>query len=73
MIQPMPGRRVNVIGYRKSGKRNESGLLIHKKEISRKFSVDRQAEKYRVEFYRQEKYSGMIRIDFSGSRPFKYF
>ncbi len=66
MIQPMPGRRINVIGYRKPGQRNESGLLIHKEEISRRFSVDRQADKYRVEFYQQKKYSGMILIDFSG-------
>jgi len=70
-IQPMRGRRVNVIGYRKSGQRNESGLLIHKKQISSRFSVDMQAEKYRVEFYKGKKYSGMILIDFSGNSKIK--
>ena len=65
MIQPMQGRRVNVIGYRKSGQRNESGLLIFKKQISSRFSVDKQAEKYRVEFYKGKKYSGMVLINFS--------
>lgn len=69
MIQPIPGRRVNVIGYRKSGTRNESGLAINKEDIAPRFSVDRQAQKFRVEFYHGDKYSGMILLDFSkGSR-----
>ena len=71
MIQPMHGRRVNVIGYRKPGQRNESGLLIHKKQISSRFSVDKQAEKFRVEFYKGERYSGMILIDFSNKPKIK--
>jgi hypothetical protein len=70
-IQPLRGRRVNVIGYRKSGQRNESGLLIHKKQISSRFSVDKQAEKFRVEFYKEKKYSGMILIDFSNKSKIK--
>ncbi len=65
LIPPISGRRVNVIGFRKPGKRNESGLLIHKKDISPRFSVDTLAQKFRVEFYQREKYSGMILIDFS--------
>ncbi len=65
MIMPIDGMRVNVIGYRKPGRRNESGLLIRRDEIARRFSVDQQANKFRVEFYRQNKYSGMILIDFS--------
>jgi len=71
MIRPMHGRRINVIGYRKSGQRNESGMLIHKKQISSRFSVDKQAEKYRVEFYKGKKYSGMILIDFSDKSKIK--
>jgi hypothetical protein len=71
MIRPMHGRRTNVIGYRKPGQRNESGLLIHKKQISSRFSVDKQAEKYRVEFYKGKKYSGMILIDFSDNSKIK--
>jgi hypothetical protein len=31
--------------------RNESGLLISRKEIASRFSVDEQAQKFRVEFY----------------------
>lgn len=65
MIRPIDGIRVNVIGFRKAGRRNESGLLIRRKDIGKRFSVDEQADKFRVEFYRQKKYSGMILIDFS--------
>jgi len=67
MIQPIPGKRVNVIGYSKSGMRNESGLLISKEEIVSRFSVDQQAQKFRVEFYHEDKYSGMILLDFAKS------
>ncbi len=74
LIKPIDGVRVNVIGYRKHGRRNESGLLIRRDEIAKRFSVDQQANKFRVEFYRHDKYSGMILIDFSaesrlGLRP----
>lgn len=69
LINPIEGIRVNVIGYRKSGRRNESGLVIRRDEIAERFSVDEQANRFRVEFYRHKKYSGMILIDFSaGSR-----
>ena len=67
MIQPIPGRRVNVIGFRKSGTSNESGLLISKEEIVSRYSVDQQALKFRVEFYHEDKYSGMILLDFTKS------
>ena len=67
IIQPIPGMRVNVIGFRKLGWRNESGLLISKEDITSRFSVDKQAQKFRVEFYHEKKYSGMILLDFSKS------
>jgi hypothetical protein len=55
LIPPISGRRVNVIGFRKPGKRIESNLLVYKKDISPRFSVDRLAQKFRVEFYKKEK------------------
>lgn len=71
MIHPIPGRRVNVIGFRKPGTKNESGLLISKKQILARYSVDQQGHKFRVEFYQQDKYSGMILLDFSGKPLFE--
>lgn len=66
LIQPIKDTRVNIIGYRKKGHRNESNLSVRRQEIARRFSLDKQAHKFRVEFYRDNKYSGMILLDFSG-------
>ena len=67
-VEPLRGRRVNVIGYRHPEQRNETGLVIRKNQISSKFSVDRQARRYRVEFYKDEKYSGMVLVNFPERR-----
>jgi hypothetical protein len=45
LIPPIFERRVNVIGFPKPGKRIESNLLVYKKDISPRFSVDRLAQK----------------------------
>jgi hypothetical protein len=55
LIPPISGRRVNVIGFRKPGKRIESNLLVYKKDISPRFSVDRLAQKFWIEFYKKKK------------------
>ena len=56
--------RVNVIGYAKNGVKNENGFLINRKQIKSRFSIDRDENIFRVEFYRGEKFSGMILMDF---------
>lgn len=66
LIKPIEGHRVNVIGFKRSGVRNESGLSIRKKQIMSRFSVDKQANKFRVEFYKGKKYSGMVLVNFVG-------
>ena len=55
LIPPISGGRVNVIGFRKPGKRIERNLFVYKKDISPRFSVDRLAQKFRVEFYKKRK------------------
>ena len=64
-VTPIEGHRVNVIGYQNASHKNETGLVIHKEEILPRYSVDNQAQKFRVEFYKGEKYSGMVLVDFS--------
>lgn len=66
LIKPIKGHRVNIIGYKRSGHRNESGLSVRKHEIMSRFSVDKQANKFRVEFYKGKKYSGMVLVNFVG-------
>ncbi|MEM7209876.1 MAG: M99 family carboxypeptidase catalytic domain-containing protein [Pseudomonadota bacterium] len=64
-VTPMDGRRINIIGYRHPEKRNESGLTVKRSQISSRFSVDKDGDKYRVEFYKGKYYSGMVLVEFS--------
>ena len=58
--------RVNVIGYVNKKQRNESGLNINKEDIMEKFSIDRNGQIYRVEFYNKDdnKFAGMVMVKF---------
>lgn len=56
--------RVNIIGYAKHGTVNENGLLIKKKQIKPRFSIDRDEKIFRVELYKGKKFSGMILVNF---------
>ena len=70
-ISPMEGYRVNVIGYKNNKQKNESGLEINKQQISKRFSIDKKGQIYRVEFYKKEKFAGMILVDFDPSKVIK--
>ncbi|MCK9492088.1 MAG: succinylglutamate desuccinylase/aspartoacylase family protein [Sulfurimonas sp.] len=55
--------RVNVIGYvNKSG--IETGVEIEKKQIQKRFSIDKTGTTYRVEYYNKEKFVGMVLVRF---------
>lgn len=59
--------RVNVIGYVNKKHKNESGLNIRKKYMLKRFSIDKDAKKYRVEVYDskvKDKFLGMILVEF---------
>jgi hypothetical protein len=55
--------RVNVIGYTSKNKK-ETDTKINKHEIPKRFSVDKGGEIYRVEYYKKEKFAGMILVKF---------
>ena len=57
--------RVNVIGYAKRGVTNENNILIKRKDIRSRFSIDKNKKIFRVELYKGNKFSGMILVDFS--------
>lgn len=65
LVVPKNGYRINVIGYRKPGQRNEAGLTIRKNDFQKKFSIDRTGGVFRVEVYKDEKFTGMILVDFN--------
>ena len=60
--------RVNIIGYSKRGRVNENGLLIKRKQIKSRFSIDKNERIFRVEFYKGNKFSGMILVNFINSK-----
>jgi hypothetical protein len=66
MIVPKEGYRVNVIGYQKSGISDESGVMIGQEDIMKRFSVDKSGNIFRVEVYKDDKFSGMVLVNFSG-------
>jgi len=65
MIMPKEGYRVNVIGFKKTGMSDESGVMIGQENISKRFSLDKSANIFRVEVYKDNKFSGMILVNFS--------
>jgi hypothetical protein len=56
--------RVNIIGFSKSGVDSEDDILIKEKDILDNYSVDNGKTKYRVEFYKDGKFYGMIILNF---------
>ena len=66
-VEPVPGTRVNVIGWQGGGGGDESGHTVRRGEIPERFSVDTSGRIYRVEFYQKGRFAGMVLVDF-GSR-----
>lgn len=63
-IEPMENYRVNIIGFSRRGVKNESGIIVKRKHIANRYSVDRQSRKYRIELYQDKKYCGMVLVNF---------
>ena len=64
VVQPAQGYRVNAIGY-DSGRKDESGETMTLKDFQARFSVDRQGKLYRVEVYKDQRFSGMFLVRFA--------
>lgn len=65
LVQDKKDLRVNVIGYTNKKRKNESNVYIKKYEIAKRFSLDKKGNIYRVEFYKNNKFIGMILVDFN--------
>ncbi len=65
-VQADKGYRVNVIGFKKPHVKDEAGIAIQRKDFQERFSVDRAGHLYRIEVYREKRFSGMVLVDFSG-------
>jgi hypothetical protein len=60
--------RVNIIGFSKSGVDSEDDILIKKSDIQDNYSIDNSNKKYRVEYYKDGKFYGMIILNFTGDK-----
>ncbi len=65
-IHAMDNIRANVIGFSVSNenKPNEAGYTIKFKDFQKRFSLDKQERIYRIEFYKNDAFSGMILVKF---------
>ncbi|XOB62111.1 M99 family carboxypeptidase catalytic domain-containing protein [Campylobacterota bacterium DY0563] len=64
LVEPIKDIRVNVIGFVKKGRVDESGLEIRQNKFLNGFSVDTKGNLYRIEFYKGKKFAGMILVNF---------
>lgn len=71
-ILPIKGYRVNIIGYPSSSE-DESGQKVLQKNVSKRFSIDKEGTMYRVEIYRlssvgqpkqDDLFAGMVLVRF---------
>lgn len=63
-ILKQKGIRVNVIGYHAKNVTNESDITIKRRELNSRFSIDREKKRYRVEFYKKDKFCSLSIINF---------
>ncbi len=56
--------RVNVIGFTNKHYKDESGVGIFYKNMSKKFSIDKNSKIFRVEIYKNDKFCGTINVNF---------
>ncbi len=66
MVESLKDHRVNIIGFTKQACPNESGIVIRKNNILKKYSIDKKGMIFRVEVYKSQKFSGMVLVDFGG-------
>jgi hypothetical protein len=63
-VSPEEGYRFNVIGWKKKGVKSETGHLINQADIKKRYSLDSEGNIYRLEVYKEKKFSGMVLVKF---------
>jgi hypothetical protein len=57
--------RVNIIGYVNPQSKKETDVNINLDKMLKQYSIDKKGLIYRVEFYKKDKFAGMLLIQFS--------
>jgi len=63
-VSPEEGYRFNIIGWKKKGVKSETGHVINQADIKKRFSLDREGNIYRLEVYKEKKFTGMVLVKF---------
>jgi len=63
-LEAISDLRVNVIGYVNQKHKNEVGININKKDVAKRFSIDKDGNLFRIEFYKGDNFVGMILLGF---------
>lgn len=63
LVKENKNYRINVIGYTNKSK-IETNLKIKNRQIAKRFSVDKKGYVYRIEYYKDKKFAGMILVKF---------
>jgi len=56
--------RVNIIGY-KTKLKKETNHTITKDKFAKRFSIERNGKMYRIEYYKKDKFAGMVLVKFN--------
>jgi hypothetical protein len=59
--------RVNLIGFSQKGIKNEANIPVTKQAFNQKFSIDKSGTTFRIELYKEEKFSGMVLAHFTNT------
>ena len=65
MVYPIKDYKINVVGYIDKTKK-DTNVLINYEKMLKRFSIDKKGSIYRVEFYTNNKFAGMILVEFAG-------
>jgi len=64
LIKNQEGYRINIIGFTQDGLDSEVDVPVDRENIVDRFSIDKEGKMYRVEIYREGKFSGMVLVNF---------
>jgi hypothetical protein len=64
IVQKSKNLRVNIIGFTDKMHKDESDLNVNYKSLDKSYSIDSNKKSYRLEFYNQSSFCGMIVVNF---------
>lgn len=64
IVNHNPNIRVNIIGFTAKGVKDESNIPVRLQDLDSNYSIDTSKKSYRIEFYRENRFCGMVLVHF---------